>query len=316
MSSNNANDRKRKPTNIVPDTVPSNDGRNPKERKARKVSTNAASLMAEPPPLVIENAAAASAVSTANEDEESIQSTAAEHEESIENVGKMIQDLLHTDNAKVDAALDALLLDRSEDKKKNEIIVTAGGCLALVLLLKKCVNKAIDSIPACDQVTELNELAELTTLHKTLHIMIGLSFYHKESIVGITALGGVEAVVKVMKSFPKCQALQDHACGTLVNLAFCNIVLAKAIESGGIEVVLAAINNHLESAPVCENACRALANIVSGSKENTGRLITLGGGAAVDKVRTKWADNNDVQTHVRDSAECFAAEWKARCDEE
>jgi hypothetical protein len=92
MSSNNANDRKRKPTNIVPDTVPSNDGRNPKERKARKVSTNAASLMAEPPPLVIENAAAASAVSTANEDEESIQSTAAEHEESIENVGKMIQD--------------------------------------------------------------------------------------------------------------------------------------------------------------------------------------------------------------------------------
>jgi hypothetical protein len=316
MSSNNANDRKRKPTNIVPDTVPSNDGRNPKERKARKVSTNAASLMAEPPPLVIENAAAASAVSTANEDEESIQSTAAEHEESIENVGKMIQDLLHTDNAKVDAALDALFPDRSEDKKKNEIIVAAGGCLALVLLLKKCVDKAIDSIPACDQVTEVNELAELTTLHKMLYAITNLTFEHDGSRVGITVVGGVEAVIKVMKTFPKCVDLQEDACSALCNLAHSNIGEAKAIDSSGIEVVLAAINNHLDSAPVCEKACRTLENIVYDSKENTGRLITLGGGAAVDKVRTKWADNNDVQTHVRDSAECFAAEWKARCDEE
>jgi hypothetical protein len=76
-----------------------------------------------------------------------------------------------------------------KDENKRDDFVTAGGCLALVLLLKKCLDKGIDSIPACDQVTELHELAELTTLHKTLHIMIRLSCHHFESKVGIAVVG-------------------------------------------------------------------------------------------------------------------------------
>jgi hypothetical protein len=57
-------------------------------------------------------------------------------------------------------------------------------------------------------------------------------------------------------------------------------------------------------------------NIVKDSKENTGLLIRLGGGAAVDKVGSKWPDNNGVQAKVRRLASFFAAEWKARADEE
>jgi hypothetical protein len=55
---------------------------------------------------------------------------------------------------------------------------------------------------------------------------------------------------------------------------------------------------------------------VEGSKENTGLLITLGGGAAVAKVRQKWPDNDEIQTQVRRLANCFVAEWKAWDDEE
>jgi hypothetical protein len=235
----------------------------------------------------------------------------------MEDVGKMIQDLFRSDNAKVNAALDALYLGLDEDKTKCESFVTAGGCFVLVQLLKKCLDKAIDRIPACDQVTELNELAELTTLSKTLSVIVRLTFRHEQSSVGIAAIGGAEAVVKTMKTFPNCQMLQEDACGALLNLTCYNTTGKKeAIESGGIEVVLVAINNHLGSSFLCERACKALFNIANGSKENTGLLITLGGGAGVAKLRTKWSNDDNLKTKVRRLADLIAAEMKAWADEE
>jgi hypothetical protein len=246
-----------------------------------------------------------------------VHSKEEEEKESLEGVGKMIQDLFRSDNAKVNAALDALKLDFDEDKTKCESFVTAGGCFVLVQLLKKCLDKAIDRIPACDQVTELNELAELTTLSKTLSGIVRLTFRHKESSVGIAAIGGAEAVVKIMKTFPNCQMLQEDACGALLNLTCYNTTGKKeAIESGGIEVVLVAINNHLGSSFLCERACKALFNIANGSKENTGLLITLGGGAGVAKLRTKWSNDDNLKTKVRRLADLIAAEMKAWADEE
>jgi hypothetical protein len=44
----------------------------------------------------------------------------AESAYSMENIGQMIQDLSHSDNAKVNDALKALILDLDEDKKKWE----------------------------------------------------------------------------------------------------------------------------------------------------------------------------------------------------
>jgi hypothetical protein len=310
MSSNNhTNGRKRKPTNI-PEAVSSTDDQNYKERKARRVSTtNASASTAVAPqvdtPVATENATAANAVSAATEDDEVIQ-----------RIGALIQDLFCADNAKVNASLDALLLDLEKDKKKRQSLVTTGGCFALVHLMQNCLDKATDRIPECDQVTELNKLAELKTLSKTLNVINNLAFLHEESIVGITAVGGVEAVVKAMKIFPKCQPLQERACGALRNLACCSIGATKAIRSGGIEILLAAVTNHLDSAKVCERVCWALFNIVHGSKENIGLLITLKCGAAVEKVRMKWLDNNDVQTQVRKLAKLFVTAWKARGDAE
>jgi hypothetical protein len=96
--------------------------------------------------------------------------------------------------------------------------------------------------------------------------------------------------VKVMKTFHKCQALQECA---LANLACCSIGKAKALESGGFELLLlAALNNHLDSAIVCENACWAMRCTASrgAAKENTELPITLGGGAAVAKVSQTQVD--------------------------
>jgi hypothetical protein len=311
MSSKTASDRKRKSTKIPETDSSADDDPNPKEasNKARKVSTNASvstsTALQVGKSVATEDAAVANTASAATEEEESIQS-----------VGKMIQDLAHSDNAKVNALLDALDQDLDEDKIKCESFVTAGGCLALVLVLTKYLDKAVDRIPACDQVIELNELGELTTLDKTLRVIISLTFCHDESQVGISTIGCVEAVVKIMKTFPKCADLQERACGALLNLSDCRIGNKKVAERVGIDVLLAAVNNHLNSSEVCENACWALVNIAEKSKENTELLISLGGGAAVAKVRRKWPDDNDVQKQVRNLAKLIAAEMKTWADED
>jgi hypothetical protein len=220
-------------------------------------------------------------------------------EEELEGVGKLIQDLAHFDNAKVNAALDALY--NMNFKQKYDTVTAWGGCAALVHLLKDRLETAMQKVPQCDQVTELHELPELVTIEMTVRVITRLTYYSSEmGRTGMVAVGGAAAVVKAMKTFPKCQNLQMRACTALVNLACDNATGKKqVIELGGIELLLAAIARHVDSAGVCEKACWALFNIVYDSNENTRLLISLGGGAAVAKVRTKWPDNTRVQTQVR-----------------
>jgi hypothetical protein len=278
-----------------------------------------ASLLMDEPPMM-ETAESPSIVIVVEEEENQEQEQDDEDEDeekSLKGVGKMIQDLFHHDNIKVNAALDALILDVRKGKDNSDTVVVWGGCPALVHLLKDRVKKANKKVPACDQVSESNELAELTTLHKTLDVITNLTNKSEMGRVGITSVGGVEAVVKVMQTFPKCQALQERACAALLNLTYSNVTnKKKANECGGIETALAAVNNHLGSAIVCEKACWALYNIVNGSKENTGLLISLGGAAALAKVRTNWPDKNHVQFRVGRLAHLIGAEMKTWADEE
>jgi hypothetical protein len=219
-------------------------------------------------------------------------SNTPEQEASMRRIEKMIQDLSGSNNEKVVTALIALSMDIRKDPTTRNNMLALDGCDALLQLLKNCLDRAIGEIPACDQVTKLNELAELTTLNKTLRVVTNLTFRHEESKVGITAIGGVEAVVKVMKTFPKCHTLQDNACIFLLNLTCHNRATGKkrAAESGGIEVLVAAINNHLGSPILCGYACRALRSIIRGNKKNAEQLKCLGGEAAISKIWTKWPD--------------------------
>jgi hypothetical protein len=241
----------------------------------------------------------------------------------VESIGKMIQDLFCSDNASVNAALDALNEDLMKDTKKGENIQVVGGCFALVHLVQKYIDTAIANFyVGAHQVTDghldcLDRYTYLTILNKTLSVITNLTLCHDKSIVGITAIGGVEAAIKVLNSFPKCLALQTHACMLLAHLTCSNVTgEKKAIESGGIEVLLAAVTTHLGSASLCENACQALFHITSGSKENTGLFIRLGGATAVAKVRTEWSDDDAVQSWVRKLSSLIASEMRAWADEE
>jgi hypothetical protein len=286
MSHEPSIDRKRKAME-EPDVAINSDDQTPKDREAPRVSLDSMTL-SQIASLHRNGLLATERVAIANN---TSASNAPEQEASMGRIGEKIQDLSASDNVEVNAALVALFMDLEKDATTRDNIVAAGACRALVQLLTNCLERGIARIPASDQVTEMSDFAELTTLHRALLVITRLTFYHEESIIRITSSGGVEAVVKVMKNFPKCQTLQERACTALRNLICKNDAgKKKAAESGGIEVLLAATNNHLDSAILCKNACLALLSMIWGNKERTELLLSLGGGAAISKIRTKWPE--------------------------
>jgi hypothetical protein len=297
MSTEAASNRKRKPTEESEAVVSSDDDR--RKIKARRVSTDT-SASASSKLMIAEGA---------SDSEQSESASNAQQDESMASIGKMIQDLFHSDNAKVGATFAALNLDLVKDKKKCDKIQAVGGCFVLVHLMNKCLDKAIDRFPACDQVAALNELPEVTTLHKTLSLITNLTFNHYDSKVGIAAIGGMEAVIKVMQTFPKCQTLQERAFIVVLNLACCSIGKMKVVEAGGMEVILAAVSNHLGSAYICERACLIIINLIADSNDNTEEFICLGGATAVAKVKNKWPGNYRIQNGMRHLSKSIAAHF-------
>ncbi len=111
------------------------------------------------------------------------------------------------------------------------------------------------------------------------------------------SIGGVEAVVSAMRTFSNCQELQYTACCVLGNLLFCRIGQKKALESGAMEVVLDALDNHMDADTVCAHACFTLHRMVAASKENTQRFICNGGVTTVASVRKEWQHDEMSQVH-------------------
>jgi hypothetical protein len=246
---------------------------------------------------------------TTSDSEQSESFSNAQHDESMVCIGALVQDLFHFDYARGDATFTALNLDLVKDKKKCDKIQAVGGCFVLVHLLNKCLDKVISIFPACDQVTALNELPELTTLHKTLSVITNLTFNHYDSKVGIAAIGGMEAVVKVMRTFPECQTIQERSLIVVLNLACCSIGKIQVVETGGMEAILAAVSNHLGSAFICERASLILINLIADSSENTDLFICLGGATTVAKVKNKWPCNYRIQNGMRHLSKCIAAHF-------
>lgn len=196
--------------------------------------------------------------------------------ESLEQMGIYIQCLFSSESTQVESALDALVENLQKDTRKCNDIVTVGGCFALVQLLRICLEQATKNIRGCHLVTELDDRFELNCLCYTLRVIIRLTFRHDESKVGINAIGGIQAVVDVMRTFPQCQDLQRMACNTLYNLTCCSIGKKKAIEANAMQVLLDAVHNHQDNPPLCERALFSMQHIIKGSKERTKLFLTSG----------------------------------------
>jgi hypothetical protein len=71
-----------------------------------------------------------------------------------------------------------------------------------------------------------------------------------------------------MQTFRGCRRLHSAAC---------SIGKKKALEAGGIELLLDAVNNLLLSAKICQYAMIALDRVIDGGKESTELFISVGG---------------------------------------
>jgi hypothetical protein len=199
-------------------------------------------------------------------------------------------------------------VDLDSDKKKFNIMFAVGGGYSLVQLVEIFCKKAVRKFPDPSQVMEVDKV-ELYILEKSLDVITELTYHIHECGSAMSAVGGVEAVIAVMKTFPKCQALHESACYVLVNLTWsCNIGTDNAVASVGFEVLLDAVNYHLDSAVVCEKAFGVIESVISESKENTKLFMNAGGVAALTEVRTKWPNNDEIQHVVRILAKLIAAQ--------
>jgi hypothetical protein len=248
--------------------------------------------------------------------------SAYKNEEEIQIVGKLIKCLLHSDKKRVEASLDALQLRLDDGQKKKEHIQAVGGCYVLVQLIENCLEVVGANGGAkgeCDKVTELSELDGLETLEAVLDVIANLTYQDYDSKVGITAIGGVKAVVKVMSTFPACRQLQLAAADTLGNLTCCDSGEKSAVQADGIKFLLAAVSNHLNSDSVIKKAFDTLHRLIVNSEDNTKEFILCGGSAVVLKVREHWLDrdqNVEVQTCVRALTEVMMEDMTNRMKED
>jgi hypothetical protein len=299
VSSDGSYRKRRKAEAKVPDKVVSSGKNDRRSSKAHRASTNAsASPIAK---LKVESESSDSdSESEAKKKDESM---------SMETVGQLLIDI--SDPAKVIPVLDAFdHLKLDEDEKTCELINATGGCHAFVKLLENSLKKATEKFPQHTraQVKELTEAEELHTLYQSLSVISCLAAGHDASKAGISSVGGVKAVTEVMKTFPNCHDLQEVSCCSLGNLTYCDIGTKKAVEAGAMVELLAAANNHLNVACVCEYACWALSNIIDDSKENTKELMRLDGVTTVIKIKEVWPAHIDVQSKVQSLAKSIARE--------
>jgi large subunit ribosomal protein L40e len=201
--------------------------------------------------------------------------------ESLERIGIYVQCLFSTESTRVEAALDALVKNLHKDNRKCSDIVTVGGCFALVQLVRMCLQKASTqkaSRRSCPShlVTDLDQRVDLNCLCHALRVIIRLTYRHDDSKFGINAIGGVQVVVDVMRTFPLCRELQRTACNTLYNLTCCTIGKKKAVEANAMQVLLDAVHNHQENPQLCERALFSMQHIIKGNKERAKLFLASG----------------------------------------
>jgi hypothetical protein len=289
-----SNDRKRKTAQQREAVVSTGSDDHQTDRKARRLSPKAeqtdrkvcrVSMEAEP-----------STVASQQTTEEAKNHVRRNSKLSMGSIIKLFPDLFHSDSAKARAAHDTMFWDLYEDKL-NEL-QAAGGYLVLVKVVKDRLRSATEIMLACDGrgVTKF----EFTELNAAIYAIVLLTNGHHQSRVEISMVGGVETIVKVMESFPKCLALQENACAALRNLTYCSIGKKKALEAAQtIDVLLAAMKNHLVSFNLCEYAVLALRNFVRDDNISTKFLLRGGGVAAAIKVREEWINKGSVQRAVQ-----------------
>jgi hypothetical protein len=221
---------------------------------------------------------------------------------SAEGIRNLIQALNCSNGAVVDVALDTLYRysKRDFDSLSWAKIAAVGGCFALVQLVQESLEMAIKTIPLRNQLNDFRLRVATGRLSKAFIIISNMTHEYPRSMSDINSIGGVEVLVKAMKTLPKHHPwVQVRACNALCNLTACPIGRKRADEAGAIEVLLTTIKSYPGNKYIFLYGCRALTNMCASSSKRTKQLIELGG-------ITAWPDDPEARAVAKDLLQVMA----------
>jgi hypothetical protein len=209
-------------------------------------------------------------------------------------------DLFDPDVAVVETALNYLNRSRlAQDDEKRVKVVSAGGCLALVMLVKNRLETLFPKWEpiAWNSALEEGEMmrVERRLLFKTLSLIKAVAYKNEKSVNVFARIGGIEATIALMEAIPLCGEIQGVACGVLCSLTAkeSDFGVARVMAARGVETLITAIRQHPQNRDVCRYACKALINLTLDSKENAMVVEKRGGITAVGTVIEKWPEGSE-----------------------
>ena len=105
----------------------------------------------------------------------------------------------------------------------------------------------------------------------------------------------LEAVIQCMQSYPGHVGVQVEGCFALMCLALEGAHKVRAVEAGGINVILAAMAQHRDSTEVQEQGCWALGSVAANNPANQRTIAEKGGIEAVFHAMTQHSHHEGVQ---------------------
>lgn len=110
----------------------------------------------------------------------------------------------------------------------------------------------------------------------------------------LSAIGGIEVVVKAMEAHLSAIEVQTNGCLAISNLAAENAENQRSINSGGgIDAIIKAMHTHDAVEEVQAAACWALCNLAT-DEENQDKIGSLGGIATVTAAVARFS-SSEVQ---------------------
>jgi hypothetical protein len=153
------------------------------------------------------------------------------------------------------------------------------------------------------QPCQLKSQQQLVFL-QACYVLAGLSFRSDsdtQSTIG--RLGGVVAILTVMRLQPDDELIQQFACGVLGNLLIDNEANAQLVhQAGGIGVIVLAMETHRSSANLQEWALRTLNNLCH--YESLRPHVVNAGGLSAIRDAVRIASERPSTNDAFDSAFC------------
>ena len=110
----------------------------------------------------------------------------------------------------------------------------------------------------------------------------------------IAQLGGIETIFSAMKQLQRNKDVQTESCKVLCTLAL-NHMDNKVIIAQQLDLIIQAMNLHLDSAELLAEGCAVLATLSFRSPKNKLKISKLGGIKAILEAMRKHPKNDEVQ---------------------